>query len=50
MLWDASFESWSALEISGQPTVVLLGTDGAELGRWSGGIPEDEVLNLAANA
>jgi hypothetical protein len=50
MLWDESFESWSALDITGQPTVVLLGTDGTELGRWSGGIPEDEVLSLIAEA
>ena len=50
MLWDESFESWISLEITGQPTVVLLGTDGAELGRWFGAIPEDEILSLAANA
>jgi hypothetical protein len=49
MLWDESFESWTALEISGQPTFVLLGTDGAELGRWSGPLAEDEVLALTAN-
>jgi hypothetical protein len=50
MLWDESFESWTALDISGQPTVVLFGSDGTELGRWSGGIPEDEVLSLIADA
>ena len=48
MLWDESFETWSALGISGQPTLVLLDTDGTELGRWFGAIPEDEVLALAA--
>jgi hypothetical protein len=50
MLWDPSFESWSAFAITGQPTVVLLGTDGRELGRWFGAIPEDEVLALVAQA
>ena len=48
MLWDSSFESWSAFEITGQPTVILLSTDGQELGRWFGAIPESEVLELAA--
>ena len=46
MLWDGSFLSWSAMNITGQPTIVLLDTDGSELGRWGGGIPEDEVLAL----
>jgi len=50
MLWDSSFESWSAFEITGQPTVILLGTDGQELGRWFGAVPENEVLELAAQA
>ncbi len=50
MLWDESFESWTSLEIAGQPTLVLLAPDGSELGRWFGAIPEDEVLSLAANA
>jgi hypothetical protein len=48
MLWDESFESWAAFEVTGQPTVILLGTDGEELGRWRGGIPEADVLALAA--
>ena len=48
MLWDGSFQSWQALEITGQPTVILLGKDGRELGRWFGAIPEGEVLQLAA--
>ena len=46
MLWDGSFQSWTALGISGQPTVVLFAADGTELGRWFGGIPESDVLNL----
>ncbi|MFT6764593.1 MAG: hypothetical protein ACJAXA_003263 [Candidatus Aldehydirespiratoraceae bacterium] len=50
MLWDESFQSWSAFEVTGQPTVILLGTTGEELGRWSGAIPEAEGLELAAAA
>ena len=44
MLWDPGFESWQALEITGQPTWVLLSPGGEEIGRWQGGLPEDEIL------
>ncbi len=50
MLWDSSFESWTAFGITGQPTVILLDTEGNELGRWFGAIPEGDVLRLAAEA
>ncbi|MGB3735964.1 MAG: hypothetical protein WA964_13490 [Ilumatobacter sp.] len=49
MLWDSSFESWISLEITGQPTLVLLDTQGNELGRWFG-LNEGEVLDLVASA
>lgn len=45
-LWDPGFDSWRALEVPGQPYVVLVDGQGRELGRWSGGIPEDDVLAL----
>ncbi len=48
MLWDSSFESWTAFEITGQPTAIMLSPDGEEIGRWRGAFPEDEVLELAA--
>lgn len=44
MLWDPGFESWQSLEITGQPTWVLLSPGGEELGRWQGGLPESEIL------
>ncbi len=44
MLWDPGFESWQALEITGQPTWVLLSPGGEEIGRWQGGLPEEEIL------
>lgn len=44
MVWDPSFESWSAFEVTGQPTAVLLGADGSELARWRGALDLDEVL------
>jgi len=49
VLWDSTFESWVSIGISGQPTFVLLDTNGTELGRWNG-LNESEVLALAANA
>ncbi len=50
MLWDPTFESWISLDISGQPTLVLLDPQGNELGRWFG-LNEGEILNLIdANA
>lgn len=45
MLWDPGFESWQALQITGQPTWVLLSPGGEELGRWQGGLPEAEILD-----
>jgi len=48
MLWDESFETWQAFGISAQPATVLLSPDGQPLGGWLGGMPEDEVLSLAA--
>jgi thiol-disulfide isomerase/thioredoxin len=44
MLWDPGFDSWAALEITGQPTWVLLSPGGEEIGRWQGGLPEDDIL------
>jgi thiol-disulfide isomerase/thioredoxin len=44
MLWDPGFESWQALEITGQPTWVLLSPGGEEIGRWQGSLPESEIL------
>lgn len=45
MLWDPGFESWQALEITGQPTWVLLSPGGEEIGRWQGGLPEAAILD-----
>jgi thiol-disulfide isomerase/thioredoxin len=44
MLWDPGFESWQALEITGQPTWVLLSPGGEEISRWQGSLPEEEIL------
>jgi thiol-disulfide isomerase/thioredoxin len=44
MLWDPGFESWQSLEITGQPTWVLLSAGGEELGRWQGGLPTEAIL------
>lgn len=46
VLWDAGFDSWRALGVPGQPYAVLLDGQGRELGRWSGAIPEDDVLSM----
>ncbi len=48
MYWDATFESWTQLGITGQPAAALFAADGEILGAWRGAIPEDEVLDLIA--
>ena len=46
MLWDESFESWSALGVSSQPGAVLFAANGDVLGAWRGPLPESEVQGL----
>lgn len=46
MLWDESFESWIQLGVRGQPTAILFGADGAQLGVWNGFLDERQVLDL----
>lgn len=48
MLYDESFESWSALGIRGQPISILFDTDGKGQFIWYGPFDEQEVLDLAA--
>ena len=48
MLWDPSFESWIALGVNGQPAGILASADGTLVAQWAGGIPEDAVLDAAA--
>ena len=48
MLWDPSFETWRQLDIFGQPAGMLVSPDGTLVGQWRGAIPEDEVLEAAA--
>ena len=50
MYWDETFESWNEFGIRGQPAAALLSADGEVLGGWLGGIPEGEVLRLAAES
>jgi hypothetical protein len=45
MLWDPSFQSWLQLGVRGQPAGMLFSADGALLKRWTGPIPEDDVLD-----
>ncbi len=48
MLYDESFESWSALGIRGQPIAILFTPDGRGHTIWYGPFNEAEVLDLAA--
>jgi len=48
MLWDESFESWTALDVASQPAAILFAADGTMIQRWRGAFPEAEVLALAA--
>ncbi len=50
MYWDETFLSWQAFGVSGQPAAVLISPDGEPIGAWRGPFPEDEVLELAAEA
>jgi hypothetical protein len=48
MLWDPSFDSWLELGITAQPTWILLSPEGAEIDRWVGQLPEEDVLDAAS--
>jgi thioredoxin-like negative regulator of GroEL len=50
MLWDESFESWAAFNVSSQPTAILIAGDGTPIQGWVGRFPEDEVLALATQS
>jgi hypothetical protein len=47
-LWDESYYSWQTIGVTSQPTVVMIEGDGTPITGWVGGIPEDEVLRIAA--
>jgi len=47
MLWDKSFESWNAFNISSQPAAILFAANGKPIQGWQGAFPESEVLALA---
>ena len=48
MLWDESFESWSAFDITSQPGAILFAADGTPIKGWLGPFPEHEVVALAS--
>ena len=50
MIWDSNFTTWQYYGVASQPTVILVDSAGNPLAGWRGGIPVDEVLELAANA
>lgn len=50
MLWDGSFESWAAFNVTSQPTAILFAGDGTPIQGWSGPFPEDEVVALATQS
>jgi hypothetical protein len=50
MFWDQGFTSWSYYGVSGQPTAILVDATGTPISGWRGAFPEEEVLELAANA
>ena len=47
MLWDESFQTWTEIGITSQPSAVLLAADGSPITGWIGPFPKDEVLALA---
>jgi hypothetical protein len=50
MLWDESFESWSAFNVTSQPTAILIAGDGTPIQGWVGPFPQDEVVALATRS
>jgi hypothetical protein len=50
MLWDESFESWSAFGVRSQPAAILFDARGKPLQAWLGPFDEAEALDLARNA
>ena len=50
MYWDETFVSWDQFGIRSQPAAALLSPSGDVIGAWLGPFPEDEVLELAAQA
>ena len=49
MLWDETFQTWTAFGISAQRAVALLSPDGEPIAGWLGGFPEDEILDAIRN-
>jgi hypothetical protein len=47
MYWDASFLTWQALGIRGQPAAILFDTQGRAVQRWFGPFDLDEALAAA---
>jgi hypothetical protein len=50
MLWDESFETWSAFGIAAQPAALLFAADGRFIQGWMGPFDENEVISLARTA
>jgi len=47
MVWDQSGQSWVHHRVTSQPTIVVLGADGQEAGRWFRDFDTDEILAAA---
>lgn len=47
MYWDASFLTWQALGIRGQPAAILFDTEGRQVQKWIGPFDLDEALTAA---
>ncbi len=50
MIWDVSFETWSYYGVRGQPTAILVDSNGDPIAGWVGFFDTEEVLELAAAA
>lgn len=47
MIWDRSGQSWRHYGVTSQPTIVVLGADGEETGRWFRDFDADAILDAA---
>ncbi len=47
MLWDESGESWIKFNVTNQPTVIVLSSDGDQRARFFRDFDEDAILKAA---
>lgn len=47
MLWDETYDTWTALGVTSSPTAGLFTADGEFIAGWVGPVPFDDVVRLS---